>query len=294
MPSINAVRKLVVGFTPPIFYPMILKVINSEIMHSFLRKSGAHFYSLSWHVVPKGKLKGLRFFLDSSSGEWQQSMTTGTYDEYFLDVLKGINLKKKVFVDIGAHIGYSSLCFARLSDGQGTSYAFEPNQYNRERLQMHIENNGKYGDAIRVYPQAISDKNGKAEFVFTNNVDGWTSSGSFLDSAHTTMAHDKYERDYGFIRSKIETITLDSFAKKEKVIPDVIKIDVEGAEHLVLAGGRETLTKNRPLLLIELHSIFATVRSMDLLSQYGYQTKILHEEEGRVFIVATAKGKKFI
>ena len=52
--------------------------------------------------------------------------------------------------------------------------------------------------------------------------------------------------------SSVETVLLDQFyAARPK--PDLMKIDVEGAEGLVLEGARELLSRTKPMLLLELH-----------------------------------------
>lgn len=53
---------------------------------------------------------------------------------------------------------------------------------------------------------------------------------------------------------KVQTITLDSLVKHFNLIPDFIKIDVEGAEFFVLNGAEETAKSNRIKILVEMHS----------------------------------------
>jgi len=47
--------------------------------------------------------------------------------------------------------------------------------------------------------------------------------------------------------------TLDAFCRSQGIRPDVIKIDVEGAEFSVLEGAREILAEARPLLVVSIH-----------------------------------------
>jgi hypothetical protein len=63
------------------------------------------------------------------------------------------------------------------------------------------------------------------------------------------------ERNYGVPqpRKTVETTTIDD-ASRRFFPPDFIKIDVEGAELSVLEGARETLSKTRPTMLIEIGS----------------------------------------
>ena len=51
----------------------------------------------------------------------------------------------------------------------------------------------------------------------------------------------------------IPRITLDSYGKRKGVRPDLIKIDVEGAEGEVLRGATRTLAEDRPVILLSLH-----------------------------------------
>ena len=52
----------------------------------------------------------------------------------------------------------------------------------------------------------------------------------------------------------VKSITLDDYFKNKKIKPDIIKIDVEGAEMQVRKGARNILKKDSPLLFIEIHS----------------------------------------
>jgi hypothetical protein len=59
---------------------------------------------------------------------------------------------------------------------------------------------------------------------------------------------------------EVEMTTLDSFVSERTVRPNVILIDVEGAEVRVLEGGRETIRSARPTLLVEVHWLQDSVR----------------------------------
>jgi hypothetical protein len=51
----------------------------------------------------------------------------------------------------------------------------------------------------------------------------------------------------------VPTVKLDTFCELENLIPDVIKIDVEGAEGMVLRGALQILRRFRPVLVASLH-----------------------------------------
>ncbi len=79
-----------------------------------------------------------------------------------------------------------------------------------------------------------------------------------------------------------------AMAELEQVLGQLERGDVEGAEHLVLKGGLETLTRERPLLLMEIHSVVCMLSVLELLHPLGYSARLLHEDRpGRCFIMAS-------
>ena len=75
-------------------------------------------------------------------------------------------------------------------------------------------------------------------------------------------------RSEGSLRSDgtlaVQTMRLDSLG----IVPDLIKIDVEGNEYSVLCGARETLRAHHPIVLVALHTGDSSCR--DLLAELGY------------------------
>jgi hypothetical protein len=89
----------------------------------------------------------------------------------------------------------------------------------------------------------------------------------------------------------VPAVRMDSLIDRGERAPDVIKIDVEGAELLVLRGGRKLLVEKKPLLLIEVHHICLMFELQQLFPQLGYTARILDEQNAspsRCFIMASA------
>ncbi len=85
----------------------------------------------------------------------------------------------------------------------------------------------------------------------------------------------------------ISSISLDSYCRITGAVPDVIKIDVEGAEGPVLRGAIQTLRTARPAIFLSLHPwllpAFGDSKQgvLDFLEKLGYQNELLatdHEE----------------
>jgi len=278
--------KILQAIIPPFFIIIIKKLgIYSQLKKIFLSINKQEL-NPTWNVIKSGELTGTKIFI-YPFGDWQKEMINGEYDKFIFDYLKKIDLTQKNIFDIGAHIGYHTLYFAKLAGAKGKIISFEPNVFNIERLKINLEKNYELSKNIQVIEKAISDKSGEEAFVFSKKVDKGSSSGSFLDNADTFWEKANYEKLYGFKRVKVQTTTIDEFVKKNDIIPDLIKLDIEGAEHLALAGAKKTLFEKKPILLIEIHSIFNMYKVCDILSDFQYKIEFLKEEkDGRCFIAA--------
>ncbi len=91
------------------------------------------------------------------------------------------------------------------------------------------------------------------------------------------------ESEYDLIR----TLALDSFVFDEgHPPPEFIKIDVEGAESLVIAGGLRTIERYRPILLIELHGPKHAAEVWDLLLKQPYRWNYIDPKLGPAETIA--------
>lgn len=151
--------------------------------------------------------------------------------------------KGGVFIDIGANIGYHSLLAAKVLEGKGQVYSFEPQESIYLQFKDSIARNGLTN--ITVYNTALSDHNGdETLYVREENSGGST----LLSIPETEGFH---------IQSKLKValVTLDSFIEKFKQV-DLIKIDVEGYEYEVFKGGRKLLEQFHPTIIMEFSPVF--------------------------------------
>lgn len=178
-----------------------------------------------------------------------------------------------VFFDVGANIGFMTLLGSRLVGDAGTVVAFEPLSENRELLERNLQANGRSN--YLVVPLALSDECGTAEMV--------------LDHGGGRAGFMGVERE-GHKLLEVETATLDSL---DLPAPDVVKIDVEGAEARVLGGMRRLLREHGPVLIVEIHGEQETpVR--EVLAEVGYQGGIIDAGNGMQHLLATRVGQESI
>jgi len=161
-----------------------------------------------------------------------------------------------VFYDVGANNGYLSLLGAQRVGPNGFVYAFEPLPPNISLLQELMSENGI--DNYKLVPHAISNVSGAVDFYFGDS--------------NATPSLISGNRDQ---RLSILTTTLDQFAAEYRW-PNVIKMDIEGAEVMALEGASKLLASDRaPSWIIEIHSREIEHSVNDLLVSNGFHINAL-------------------
>jgi FkbM family methyltransferase len=163
----------------------------------------------------------------------------GVWEEYLTELFLGEMKPGLVVVDIGANIGYFSMLAARAVGDEGRVYAFEPEPVNHDILVRNIKVNG-YRNVVAVH-KALSNKIGKLR-LFCDR----TNFGSSSFSRENILSETR-----GSI--EVETTTLDDYLgnKTKDTSVDIIKMDVEGAEGLVLKGAYQVLKSNDVTIFME-------------------------------------------
>lgn len=160
----------------------------------------------------------------------------GVYEYWKTKLFFSIIKEGMTCIDAGAHKGYFSLLFAKLMNDKSRVLSFEPYPENCFWLKQSIRvNNFK---CIKVYPYALSDNEGMATF-YPGKISGWSS---------LFFNRNKLITKKPII---VKTRKLDNVLKDESINGvDVIKIDVEGAELLVLKGAKNILEKGKNIKLV--------------------------------------------
>ena len=211
------------------------------------------------YPVISGPLKGTKFILGGLAGEGGGASVyfNGIEPEQTAAMIDAIRPGSTVF-DIGANAGYYTMLASRLTGNTGRVAALEPLPRNLAFLQRHVELNR--ADNVLVLPFACSDQNGTASFEFGEN----TAMGKISEAAGG-----------GQLSLLVATSTLNSLSSATQLRPDVIKIDVEGAELQVLKGGEETLRTCRPVIFLSTHSAQLRSDCLAFLKALDYDTRPL-------------------
>jgi FkbM family methyltransferase len=175
------------------------------------------------------------------------------------------------FFDVGAHIGWMSLVAACCVGPSGSIVAFEPALALVEILEYHKRVNRL--SQMRIVPFAVADSDRDSTPFFLVNR-GLSCRNSLTIGARETPYLTTGEKTACEVRS----LTLDRYMLDSGRIPSLIKIDVEGAELLVLQGSEGLLSKHHPKLIVGVHPYWMppshSVRQIfDLLNRHGYRVK---------------------
>ena len=144
-----------------------------------------------------------------------------------------------------------------------TVAVFEPLPDNQAQIRRVIELNP--GLPIKLFSCALADTVGETKFTVMPE-------SSMGKLGHSTF--DSGDAAAGSINVRIETI--DGLIAAGQIEPaQLVKIDVEGAEFLVLQGAQELIRQHHPIIYIEAHSRVLARQCTEFLTLHGYEITVL-------------------
>lgn len=139
-----------------------------------------------------------------------------------------------IFCDVGANVGLYSIYFAKTKPG--LVYSFEPSVFNLPILAKNISENG-VSDKVTLISNPLSLENGINRFMYSS-----VDEGAALNAFGVEYGHDGENLNDTMSVHKLG-FSLDYLVENKIVsdVPKMIKIDVDGIEHLILKGAETTL-----------------------------------------------------
>lgn len=194
--------------------------------------------------VKTGKY-GIKYLIIPNSALDFHIIKKGIFGDWAASKLEGIIPKTGVIFDVGANAGLLALIFAKKYVPKGAVYAYEPDAENFNQLKINVELNKL--NNIKIFPIALQDnpKIKKVSFNIRRAIDGDGKENRGLSSLIPLAVHQ-------IGKEKIFASTVDLEIEKSKILKiDFIKIDVEGAEYMVLKGGERAIEKFLPIIQYE-------------------------------------------
>ena len=217
------------------------------------------------YPVIKGPLKGTKFILGTHGGEGGGAtvyfnMVERLQTQSFVEIIK----PGDIIFDVGANVGYYTALGSKLTGAQGKVYSFEPLARNISYLYRHVKINKL--NNVTIIPSACSDSLSILSFIESSN----TAMGRLESSEISNTSETK--------STIIPTVTLDAIADKIGRFPNVLKIDVEGAEVAVLKGAEKIISVAKPAIFLSVHSDQLRTTCLNYLRTFGYEFTPLQED----------------
>jgi FkbM family methyltransferase len=197
-------------------------------------------FTIGHHWVPGARVY-LNFFQHKSYWYQGKARERDTMEAFARLVPKGATV-----IEAGAHIGYISMYFASLAGPEGRVVVFEPGPNNQKYLERNVAGLAN----VEWIGKAVADEVGTVSFYCDNLTGQNNSMLSDFKAAETNAAGSGIALER--LEVKVEATTLDAFCADRGLAPDFIKVDVEGAEAMVVRGMRSVLRTARPRLMIEI------------------------------------------
>jgi len=199
-----------------------------------------------------GPLKGKKWIIPAGG-----RFIAGNYESFKTNAfIKHLNQGDSV-IDVGAHVGYYTAIAASIIGENGMVYAFEPRPLNITFIKRHIKLNKFHN--VKLFEACAGDKTGECLFESRTG----TGTGHISDAGNL----------------KVDMYSLDElYESGDILLPDFIKIDVEGGEDLVLEGCRKIIDKRLPVIMVASHGEDKHQYVTEYLDYYGYDYKVLNKE----------------
>ena len=189
-----------------------------------------------FRIIPKiksGPGSGLCFDAGSAS----ERFLSGAYERPVQEAIASMVRFGHVCYDIGANLGFFSLLFGRFAGPGGLIYAFEPVPGNADAIDRNARLNGLAN--VKILRIALCQVDGTEQLLLARHVGGATLQSAGVPPDHTGSL-------------MVRTAAVDTLVKNRAIPPpNIVKIDVEGAELDVLRGMERVLRTWGPAVIVE-------------------------------------------
>jgi FkbM family methyltransferase len=222
--------------------------------------------------------EGLEIAVDSADISVSAPIIQGHYEGHLRPVLADLLSEGDTFVDVGANVGLYSLLASRIVGPEGSVHAFEPNSENCRLILLSSRHNAM--ENITLWPVALGADPGHS--LFTTALG---SNGSLVTETEDRLLHTT--------AVVVPIVRLDDTID-EKI--NLMKIDVEGAESLVIKGASALVEKHRPAVItefsLEMLSRVSGDNGLDYLQYWerlGYELHLCERESGALTKIESAR-----
>ena len=181
------------------------------------------------------------FRMSPSSHLLARILREGSYEPEMAKLVEKFAPSNRDVIDVGANVGFFTVKIAKHLQ-QGRVLAVEPTRNALIRLKDNIARNG-VSDKVLIFEGVATNREGHENINFIEGNEEYSTLGVL---SHPSVSGETTDTQ------QVDAATLDSLTRKLGLDPGFLKVDVEGAEHLVFGGAAEVLKNHRPIILSEL------------------------------------------
>jgi FkbM family methyltransferase len=202
----------------------------------------------------------VNFLTDTPYTKWwfhrnrRRGMRNGWHEPPVTFLLERLARVSSGLVDIGAHLGYFSILFASAAEKRSLAIELDPSNCAELKREVAFQPTA-VRERIEIVHCGISDVAGTIHLPLARS----------LSPSRSINATEKSKDSRA-----VAITTLDEIVRSRRFVPDVVKIDVEGFEARVLAGASETISRFKPVLVIEIHpkQLYAIGHDPSMISRF--------------------------
>lgn len=207
---------------------------------SFALKCTLEFLGRKTFLTVRYPLTGIRVCVRTS--DFWKKLERGQWELDAIRYVSSVLKEGQVVLDVGAWLGPYALLFSKLVQKTGQIYAFEPDPAALDVLRDNIAAN--HLTNIHIEEACLSNSSGKTRLKTCSKTRRFGGSGSSIISP----LRKEVSREI-----TVEATTVDEYCEGNNTSPHGIKVDVEGAEGMVIEGARRTIERCSPWVLLEFH-----------------------------------------
>lgn len=162
-----------------------------------------------------------------------QLIETGVWEPEEHELMLSVLRPGMTVVDIGAHVGFHTLCAAQAVGPSGRVVALEASPTNFALLCANVDRNR--ADNVIPIAAAAAERSGEVELTLSHENSG---------------GNRAYRLDYVEPSIVVPAVRIDDIFPPDAKV-DLVKVDIEGMDHRALAGMRELLARCQPIVITE-------------------------------------------
>jgi FkbM family methyltransferase len=255
------------------FLTLPRSVVKKFVFRNLTRLLGDQDGRLAVRTL-SGPARGIKFRLDLI-GNYEMGYFLGNYEREIVARLRTFVKPAWIIWDVGVYIGYYTCLFARLVGAEGNVVAVEADPRNLARTRQNVEMNGFTN--VTYIAGAIGMPNVETDLFISKGTNSHLS-GTWIGAKQADyVAVEGRDTLIRVTCRSLDQILLEDLAPK----PNLIKLDIDGAELWALQHVDKIATTVRPMFLIELHNPQCDEAAWRFASRWNY--RIEGFDTGEVF-----------